>query len=68
MSVQKQNITNNRRHKELILILNSMLSKKYEELEFLSVIYLFYDEYDFKNVKLETLLKNESWFICYDKY
>lgn len=56
----KQYPTKNRRYKELLIYLNSMLSKKYEELEFLSVVYLFYDEYDFKNVKLETILKNET--------
>lgn len=34
------------------------MAKEYDELEFLSVLYLYYDGYDKNNIELHTILAN----------
>lgn len=48
-------LTKLQRQFKLIKVLDSMLKQDHEKLEFLSVVYLFYDNYDPTNVTLETI-------------
>ena len=51
----KQTTTKTKRHSILLKYLNEMLKQDPEKLDFLSVAYLFYDEFDVKNIKLEEI-------------
>ena len=48
-------LTKMQRQIKLLKVLDEMLKKDHEKLEFLSVVYLFYDNYDPNNITLETI-------------
>ena len=50
---KKQNISKTKRHETLLKCLKTMTNKKYDEIDFVSVIYLYYDEYCETDCKLE---------------
>ncbi|QKF94021.1 hypothetical protein QKU48_gp0563 [Fadolivirus algeromassiliense] len=52
----KQEITKNRRHIILLKNLNNMILMKSNELSFLNVLYLFYDDYDIKKNELKPII------------
>ena len=54
---KRKNISNKKRHKHLLKCLNHMMNKKYNKLEYLSVVYLYYDNFDKDNIKLKPILK-----------
>ena len=57
----KKIITNeNRRYRKLLRIFKKFRNKNIDELDFLSAIYLYYDEFDSKNVQLFTLMNIEN--------
>lgn len=58
----RNEISNIKRYSQLCSCLDEMLNKKYEELEFLSVVYLFYDDYkenDFTLTPIQ-IFKNDT--------
>jgi len=56
----KNNPTNTTRCKLLIDMIKVMMNKNPENLQFLSVVYLFYDEFIREDIKLLTLLEDET--------
>jgi hypothetical protein len=51
----KHTITKNKRQDLLLKVLDKMLKQDYNEIEFLSVVYLFYNDFDTKNIILEDI-------------
>lgn len=51
----KQNITKNKRHGILLKCLNTMMKQNPEKLDHLSVVYIYYDDFDEKNIKLQKI-------------
>lgn len=51
----KQNVSKLKRHKILLKCLEEMKNKKVEDIDFVSAIYLYYDEYDYTSVHLEKI-------------
>ena len=51
----KQNITKNKRHGMLLKCLNTMMKQNPEKLDHLSVAYIYYDDFDEKNIELQKI-------------